>query len=273
MIQSAPTKPLLSDRDFSRIARRIEELAGIVLEPHKCQMIRTRLDRRLRETGLRRMGDYLDLIDDPANRVELQAFVDSLTTNQTSMFREPHHLAHLEGSLRTWRTGAPLRIWSAGCASGEEAYSIALAILTARGGIPPGTRILATDIDSQMIAAARTGAVEAARCAGMEPRHENLLRPAPGGRRVLPRPALQAISFRQLNLLEPWPMRGQFDAIFCRNVMIYFSAATKARLLERLTAQLVPGGYLYLGHAEALLGRHPGLRGCGGTIYRREDEP
>ncbi|MHA3978168.1 CheR family methyltransferase [Halovulum sp. GXIMD14794] len=276
MTASAPIlspPPALSESDFGRIARRIEEMAGIVLEPHKAQMIRTRLERRLRDTGLRRMSDYLDLLDDRANRTELQAFVDALTTNQTAMFREPHHLAHLEGTVRAMRSGTSLRIWSAGCASGEEAYSIALTVMGARGFMPPGTRILASDIDSKMVETARTGTVDSTRCTGMEERHVALMRASPGGRKAPPHAALQAIAFRRLNLLEPWPMRGQFDAIFCRNVMIYFSAATTARLLERFTAQLVPGGYLYLGHAEALLDRTPGLRSCGGTIYRREETP
>ncbi|WP_233416860.1 CheR family methyltransferase [Halovulum marinum] len=261
--------PALSEREFTRVAHRIERLAGIVLEPHKRPMLAARLARRMRHGGHRGIGAYMDMIDRGSDRAEVQGFIDALTTNQTGMFREPHHFAHLERVLAARTDAAPLRLWSAGCASGEEAFSIALTVAAARGRLALDDRILATDIDSAMIARARRGVVAAERCTGLEPRHAAQLGRAAGGGRQMPPQLLGAIRFRRLNLLEPWPLQGYFEAIFCRNVMIYFSAATRAALVDRLAARLVPGGHLYLGHAELLLERHTMLQACGKSVYRR----
>lgn len=261
----------LSDRDFHRVARRIESMAGIVLEPHKRQMLAARLARRMQGTRHPDVGAYLDAIERGADQAELQGFVDALTTNQTGMFREPHHFVHLEQVIAARDPRMPLRIWSAGCSSGEEPYSVALTVMAALGRIPEAARILATDIDSGMIARARRGMLPAASCLNLEPRFATLIGPADGASRRMPAEAMRTIRFRLLNLLEPWPMRCRFDAIFCRNVMIYFSAATRAALIDRLAARLAPGGFLYLGHAESLLGRHPMLRACGRTVYRLEE--
>ncbi len=272
ILQDKLSAAVLSDRDFNRVARRIEAMAGIVLEPHKRQMLATRLSRRMQGTCHRDIRAYLDAIDQDGDQIELQGFVDALTTNQTSMFREPHHFAHLERVIAACAPQAPLRIWSAGCSSGEEPFSVALTLMAALGRIPEGARILATDIDSRMIARARLGTLPGLSCTQLEPRFGALLGPGDdAGSRQMPAEAMRAIRFRLLNLLETWPMRCRFDAIFCRNVMIYFSAATKVALIDRLAARLAPGGFLYLGHAESLLDRHPRLRACGKTVYRLED--
>lgn len=263
----------LSDRDYDRVARRVREMAGIVLEAHKRQMVFSRLSRRLRARGMARFSDYLDHLDAGDDAQELQEFLNTLTTNLTSLFREAHHFAHLERTLiqPLSRVATPrLRIWSAGCSSGEEPYSIALTVLDTLGRIPADVRILATDLDTNMLARGRRGQYPAERCADIPQRFARHLARS-GEESVMPRAAVEAIAFRHLNLLGPWPMRGRFEAIFCRNVMIYFSPETKARLIDRFADLLVPGGFLYLGHSESILGQHPRLISCGETVYQRRE--
>ena len=212
-------------------------------------------------------------MDAGRDKEELQEFVNTLTTNLTSLFRESHHFRHLrEAVLKPYaqKNGGRLRIWSAGCSSGEEAYSIGLNMLDVLGGtIPADARILASDIDTKMLARARRGHYPADKCGDIDPRFQRFLKAAASGTEmVMPESLTKTIAFRRLNLLEAWPMRGKFDAIFCRNVMIYFSQATKNQLIDRFASQLAPGGYLYLGHSESMLGQHPRLESIGETIYR-----
>jgi chemotaxis protein methyltransferase CheR len=262
----------LSDAEFARIARKVHETAGIVLKAHKRQMIYTRLSRRLRALGMRSFSDYLDFIETSAGRGELVEFSNAVTTNLTSFFREAHHFAHLrehvlEPLRRTGRRR--VRIWSAGCSSGEEPYSIALAARAARLG-DLDLKILATDLDTNMLSRAAEGIYPEARAAdipadlragAVQRRHDGAVRIAPAVRSL--------VDFRRLNLLGDWPSRGPFDAIFCRNVLIYFDAETKATLVKRFAEALGDAGVLYLGHSESLLGEHPLLRSEGRTIYRR----
>lgn len=271
---SAPGEITMSDTEFQRVAQRVSDMAGIVLEPHKRQMIVSRLSRRLRARSLDDIGTYLDYLDKGADRQELQEFLNTLTTNLTSFFREAHHFRHLErhvfGVLRE-KKASKMRIWSAGCSSGEEPYSIALTALETFGGIPSDFKILATDLDTNMLDRGRAGTYPIERVADTDKRFSRHFRQQPGGETVkLPAATMNAISFRQLNLLESWPMHGPFDAIFCRNVMIYFNAETKARLIDRFAEILVPGGFLYLGHSESILGEHPRLTNCGETTYQRK---
>lgn len=266
----------MSDRDFQRVAQRVSDMAGIVLEPHKQQMIVSRLSRRLRALGIATIGEYLDRLDAGRDLDELQEFINTLTTNLTSLFREAHHFVHLRAAVLEPYARASrgrLRIWSAGCSSGEEAYSIGLCLLDILGSIPADARILATDIDTRILERARRGHYPAEKCADVDPCYRRFLKTVPPGDEVSMPPSLvQTVAFRRLNLLEPWPMQGKFDAIFCRNVMIYFSQAAKIRLIDRFADLLVPRGYLYLGHSESLLGRHPRLESIGETVYRLRAE-
>ncbi|NNU79188.1 protein-glutamate O-methyltransferase CheR [Halovulum dunhuangense] len=263
----------MTDRDFARIAERIARMAGIVLEEHKRQMIHSRLSRRLRALGMGSFTAYLDHLDAGRDPAELQEFVNSLTTNLTSLYREAHHFAHLEKHVLaplSQQTAPRLRIWSAGCSSGEEPASIALTALEAMGNAPADIRILATDLDTGMLARAAAGQYPADRAADIPQRFARHLVRSECRRFVSLPPAAQGmIAYRCLNLLEPWPMTGRFDAVFCRNVMIYFSQPTKAALIDRFAALLTPGGYLYLGHSESILGQHGDLEACGETVYRR----
>lgn len=266
-----PIAPMTA-RDFERVATRIHRMAGIVLEPHKKQMIYSRLSRRLRARGIAHFESYLDLLDTGRDTEELQAFVNTLTTNLTSLFRESHHFAHLESHVLAPLKGRAcprLRIWSAGCSSGEEPYSIALCVQEVLGQVPSDVMILATDLDTRMLETGRTGHYRREKMDNVPKRYARHLIERDPLTCAMPDTLRRAISFRQLNLLEPWPMRGSFEVIFCRNVLIYFDAPTKATLVNRLAEQLCEGGFLYLGHSESLLGQHPLLESCGDTIYRR----
>lgn len=264
----------LTDREFQRTAERVYRMAGIVLEPHKKQMIYSRMSRHLRGTAFAKVCDYLDHLDRDATPEELQSFVNVLTTNLTSFFRERHHFDHLAREVLApikGKTSARVRIWSAGCSSGEEPYSVALTAQSVLGTLPGDLKILATDLDTNVLNTGRAGRYPANRLEGLAPEAARLL-PCPDaeGAIVIP-PALRAaVAFRRLNLLESWPMHGQFDAIFCRNVMIYFDADTKAKLIDRLAAALIPGGFIYLGHSESILGRHACLTGHGETVYCKD---
>lgn len=262
----------LTDRDFERVAARVGSMAGIVLEPHKRQMIFSRLSRRLRVRGFDSFDAYLNHLDAGKDTDELQEFVNTLTTNLTSFFREAHHFRHFSTNVLKPKSGAGerLRVWSAGCSSGEEAYTIAMTILDTIGRIGSDVRILATDLDTNMLAKGRAGIYPAARTDGIPKRFTRFIERVANTEDVrMSNATKDAIAFLQLNLLEPWPIKGKFEAVFCRNVMIYFDAATKAALIDRFADVLVPGGFLYLGHSESILGHHPKLTSCGETIYQR----
>jgi chemotaxis protein methyltransferase CheR len=267
-------EPGLGEAVFRAISARVHALTGIVLKEHKRQMVHARLARRLRALGLADFESYLALIDSPAGAGEVSELMNAITTNLTSFFREAHHFAHLRDEVlrpRMAAGAARFRIWSAGCSTGEEPYSIQMTLQEV-GGLARNWdyRLLATDLDSAVLARATAGVYGADRLQGVPaPLLGAAAQRRPDGS-VEMRPELRApITFRRLNLLHPWPMRGPFDAIFCRNVMIYFDAATKAEIVGRFADLLAPHGVLYLGHSESLLGEHPKLVSSGRTTYRR----
>jgi chemotaxis protein methyltransferase CheR len=268
------TGPLLSEPVFRAVAARVHALTGIVLHEHKRQMVHTRLSRRLRALGLGDFESYLALLDSPGGAAETGAFVNAITTNLTAFFREAHHFTHLRDAVlkpRMAAGAARFRVWSAGCSTGEEPYSIQMTVQEAGGFARAWDyRLLATDLDSDVLARAAAGVYAADRLQGIPPARlaAAALRRPDGAAEM--RPELRArIAFRRLNLLEAWPVKGPFDAIFCRNVMIYFDAATKADLVSRFAGLLAPHGALYLGHSESLLGEHPLLVSSGRTTYGR----
>lgn len=266
---------VLTDRDFRFIARTIGEHAGIVLSDVKRDMVYGRLVRRLRALGLRRFSDYCELLEQ-GDTAELEHFVNALTTNLTSFFREPHHFEYLRNELLPRyireRDGRRLRIWSAGCSTGEEAYSLAIVVAEV---VPNDwdVRILATDLDTQVVRSAAGGCYAADRIAGIDERtrrrwflrgkglNEGLVRIRPELREL--------VTFRSLNLLDVWPMRGAFDIIFCRNVVIYFDKATQRLLFERFAEQMQPDGHLFIGHSETLYKVSDRFRLIGNTVYGR----
>lgn len=256
-IRSADTisgVPDLSAEEFSRARRIAYERAGLAIPDGKEGLVRSRLGRRLRERRVTTFGAYFDLVEREESGEELTALIDLLTTNKTDFFREPAHFDFLvEQIIPVYLSaGSPLRIWSAGCSSGEEAYTLAIVL---REALPAGYdfRILATDISTRVVAMAKKGVYNAQQLAGISAeRRARWFSPTPDGSAIV-RPELRAaISFAHLNLMAPWPMAGPFNVIFCRNVMIYFNKPTVTTLVRRFHDLLSPGGHLFIGHSESL---------------------
>jgi chemotaxis protein methyltransferase CheR len=268
-----------TSRDFERVRRTILELAGIELNASKENMVYSRLSRRLRASGIDSFTKYLDRLQDDAQfrHAEQQEFVNSLTTNLTSFFREHHHFPVLADLLKGNPTGRPPRIWCAAASTGEEPYSIAITVIEAAGP-GSGARILATDIDTQVLACAGRGVysdqtVQA--CGETRMRRFFLRGTGSNAGMVRVRPELaRLVEFGQLNLQEPdWPLVNRFgtplDAVFCRNVMIYFNRATQRTVLERIATVLRPGGLLFAGHSENFTDCHGLFELRGKTVYER----
>lgn len=261
--------------DFERIRRLIREKAGICLSANKHEMVYSRLARRLRVRGLGRFSEYVALLErlDPE---ESEAFVNALTTNLTSFFREPHHFAELARHVNVLRREAHphVHVWCCAASSGEEAYSIAMTMVETFGSYTPPVSIVATDVDTNMLAVAGAGTYPVERLAMLdEDRTRRFFQRdvASGSAALSVRPELRKlVTFRQVNLLAPtWRVRGPFDAIFCRNVMIYFDKPTQRRLLEGLAPLLRLDGLLFAGHSESLLHSADLLRLRGNTVYER----
>jgi len=262
---------LCSD-DFARIVARIRDLTGIVIQDHRTEMVRARISERVSRLGFKNFPSYLDFLDGPEGHSEQESFCNALTTNLTSFFREHHHFDHFSHELSrlVGANAKKARIWSAGCSTGEEAYSIALLLLRAgvRAAIPD-TKVLATDIDSNVLKIAKRSSYRLSKLSELSVCNGRKLVNIEGEEFRFNEDVRDLIAFKSLNLQDSWPMRGKFDVIFCRNVLIYFSAETKANLICRFEKMLKPNGVLYLGHSENLLGDHPKLTNEGPTTYRK----
>jgi chemotaxis protein methyltransferase CheR len=261
-----------TQRDFQRVRRLIHQRAGIALNDSKTDMVYSRLARRMRALGLQRMRDYLDLVEGDSG-VEWQAFTNALTTNLTSFFREPHHF----DVLREWLAGVPpsrpIRIWCAAASTGEEPYSIAMTVMEHYRNVWPPVSILATDVDTSVLATAEEGIYPEDRVQALsKARLRRFFRRGTGDNtgyvRVMD-DARALVRFEPLNLLDDhWPVDGPLDVIFCRNVMIYFDKATQRRILSRFVPLLAADGLLLAGHSESFLHAADLFRPCGRTVYR-----
>jgi chemotaxis protein methyltransferase CheR len=252
----------LSEADFAALARFIHQATGIFLPPGKRLLMQTRLAKRLRACGLHSFAAYRALIESGSDGEEVGRMISALTTNVTRFRREPHHFDDLArnvlpGLVSSAREGRRVRLWSAGCATGEEPYTLAFEVLRLCPEAPRlDLRILATDLDPEAVARADAGIYPEA---ALEPfdaeTRRQFFRPspgAPGGFAVADAPRA-LIRFRVLNLIGPWPFSGGFDVIMCRNVVIYFDAATQDRLWQRFAEhQRRAGDRLYIGHSESL---------------------
>ena len=265
-----------SDADFRGLVQLAYEHAGISLADSKRNLVYSRLSRRLRVLGLRSFGEYRTFLAE--NDSERESFINAISTNLTKFFRESHHFDHFRDHIAApfnkARPGTRLRVWSAGCSSGEEPYTIGVVLKREIRDIErQDVRILATDIDTEVIARGARGVYQASGLDEVPRIYRDYFEPVEGGKGdnvIVDRGVRSLIAFKRLNLMEQWPFNGLFDAIFCRNVMIYFDAPTKAKLIERFTQKVKPGGFLYIGHSESLNGAHPGISLVGRTIYRRE---
>jgi len=266
----------LSEREFGRVKARVYSEAGISLSDAKRTLVVSRLSKLVRALRLPSIDAYLDYLEQGKSASDAQAFINALTTNLTRFYREDHHFEHLVEHVgqiieRRQRVGAPrrLRVWSAGCSTGQEPYTIALCLLAAYPELKSWDfRILATDIDTNVIEKAAHGVYPESELNGLSAdRARQFERPGDGTIRI-PAAARALVAFKPLNLINAWPMKGPFDAIFCRNVAIYFDKQTQGTMFARLGKLLEAGGFLYIGHSENLGSGSDGFRLVGKTIYQ-----
>jgi len=264
-------------KDFTHLCALVDRHTGIQLAEGKEDMLYGRLSRRIRKVGLSSFNDYIKLIEQDEHGEEFGEFINAVTTNLTSFFRESHHFDYLKQTLlprllQSNRISRRIRIWSAGSSTGEEPYSIAMSVAET---MPPGwdVKILATDLDTDVLAHGEHGVYDDSRVEGLDravvKRWFVKSRSQPGKVRV--KPELQElIYFRQLNLLQSWPMKGPVDIIFCRNVIIYFDMPTKQKLMNRYADMLPDGGHLFLGHSEAMNNMSSRFSLCGKSVYQKK---
>lgn len=265
------------DRDFAWIQRTVKERVGINLTDAKRDMVYNRLTRVLRRRGLDSIGAFLARAE--ADDAALLDLINAVTTNVTHFFREDHHFERLAATLPEivdrHRADRRIRVWSAGCSTGEEAYSIAITLEESLPTVARGddVLVLASDLDTNVLATASAGVYPASSIENLSAaRRKRWFRRGRGANEGTVRvdDALKRrIRFRRLNLMDPWPMGGGFDVIFCRNVVIYFDKPTQRRLFARFAEQLRPGGLLFVGHSETLTGGTDAFEFVGQSSYRR----
>ena len=261
---------IFTHADFERVRRLIYQRSGIVLNANKRDMVYVRLSRRLRALHFLTFAAYLDFLSLHAE--EMEHFVNSLTTNLTAFFREEYHFPILASYLQTI-AHRPIRLWSAATSSGEEAYSMAMVAFEALGvAAANDVRLLASDIDSDMLETAKEGIYTRDRIKNIAPQrlHRFFLQNAKDHNVVALRPEVRhLVHFEKINLLDPvWPFNGQMDVVFCRNVMIYFDRAIQKRVLKHLLEVMRPGALFFAGHSENLFYAVDRLEPLGQTVYR-----
>jgi chemotaxis protein methyltransferase CheR len=273
-----PREFAFSNDDFEALRRLVKELTGINLTDQKRELVYGRLARRLRALHLRTFAEYRDLLASDGGK-EISEFCNAITTNLTSFFRESHHFDYLREQLLQARAadrGASrrLRIWSAGCSTGEEPYSLAMTVLETVSDLRSwDIKILATDLDSDVLAKAQRGIYAADRVRALGPQRLSRFFVERRGRdgpcyEVAPE-LMSLITFKQLNLMHSLPMKGPLDAIFCRNVVIYFDKDTQRELFARVAHLQRRNDLLFLGHSESLFKVSESYTPIGKTIYRR----
>ena len=260
-----------SSADFERVRKLIYQHAGISLSPVKQDMVYSRLARRLRATGKNTFGEYLDMLE-KGGADEWERFVNSLTTNLTSFFREPHHFPIFAEHLQKIGSKRPIRIWCSAASTGEEPYSIAITVLETFGANASHVSIFASDLDTNVLATAQKGVYSLDRVEKLSPeRLKRFFLKGTGTQEgyVSVRPELKRlIEFQRVNLLEPnWPIRGPLDIIFCRNVMIYFDKPTQYKILSRFAPLMQPDGLILAGHSESFLHAADLFKSMGKTVY------
>lgn len=266
---------LMTDRDFETIKKLAMSWTGITLSDHKRNMIYGRLSRRLRLLSLKKFSDYCDLLNHDA-QAERKLFINAITTNLTSFFRELHHFEFLENTLLAQiaernRATRKLRIWSAGCSTGEEPHSIAMVVKSMPQLLGWDIKILATDLDTNVVQTADAGTYSLDQVDKIPKHFKKFFKPnGDSSSVIIDKEVRDLIRFKPLNLLEPWPMKNSFDIIFCRNVVIYFNLETQKTLFDRFSSVLCDNGHLFIGHSENLYKVTDRFKGIGRTIYQKQ---
>lgn len=287
MTGNAASKPVstplqLNDKEFGDIRALIRDVTGISMGDSKRHLITRRLGARLKATDINTFRGYIDYVKN-GDPLELEEFTNSVTTNLTSFFREDHHFEFLTRTAipgivaRKNDNGKRLRIWSAGCSTGEEPYSIAMTLAESLHDLAQwDAKILCTDIDSEVLKTCKAGVYSQQRLEKIpESRSRRWFKKLRGEKEgfLQVSPQLQQLTvFKQLNLMREWPMKRRFDVIFCRNVIIYFDKPTQRVLVERYANVLADGGYLILGHSESLINVSDRFSLIGNTVYQKNAE-
>lgn len=265
-----------SDDQFRFLADLANKRTGIVLADHKKDMVYSRLVRRLRALKLSSFAEYCELVQGGEGDEEMGNLINAITTNLTSFFREAHHFEHLREAVLLPLAKNPsspkrLRLWSAGCSAGMEPYSMAMMVKSTFKDLAKwDARILATDIDTNMLNTGMQGVYALEQYQNIPEAYREDITVQEKDQHISMSETLKSlISFKSLNLLEAWPMKGPFDAVFCRNVVIYFDKPTQAKLFNRMADLLVPEGWLYIGHSENLFKVCDRFELLGRTIYRK----
>jgi len=260
----------LDTATFTAFRDLIYQVSGITLADNKRVLVRSRIGKRMRMLGLIEPVEYLHRVERDHSGVEIGELIDAISTNVTSFFREPRHFELLGGVLRDRSPGGRLRIWSAASSTGEEPYSIAMTLCDAGADRWGDARILASDLNQQVLETAMAGRYADEVVSALEQSYRRRFFQRHGDAWRVDDRLRQLITFRRLNLSKPpFPMRGPFDMIFCRNVMIYFDRQVRSRLLQALVQLLAPDGLLFVGHAESLTGFDLPLTTVQPTVYRR----
>lgn len=263
----------LSEREFSRVKNRVYTLAGISMSDAKRTLVISRLSKIVRGLELPSFDAYLDFLERGGSGKDNQDFVNALTTNLTRFYREDHHFDHLRthvaNLMSTRPRGTRLRIWSAGCSTGQEPYTIGMDLLAAFPDLKRWDfKILATDIDTNVIEKAARAIYPENEMNGLSSERARSFIRNGDGTIAVPAAVRELCAFKQLNLIGQWPMKGPFDAIFCRNVAIYFDKSTQGEMFGRFGKMLAPEAFLYIGHSENLGSGSENFRLVGKTIYQ-----
>jgi len=268
-----------TEKDFNKLRKIANDHTGIIVTDDKYDMYYARLVKRIRVFQLSSFAEYVKYLNSNMD-AEFTPFIDSITTNLTSFFREPHHFDVMKSTVipdlcTRADVAQGLKVWSAGCSTGEEPYTVAITLLEGLEGmrVPPRPSILASDIDTTVLATASRGVYEISRVESLEKSIKKRWffkgkGSNSGNVRVSPE-LRDIIDFKQVNLMQEWPMRNKFHIIFCRNVVIYFDKPTKIKLLNRYADQLVDGGYMILGHSESIQGMSDRFETIGKTVYKK----
>ncbi|MDO5622025.1 MAG: protein-glutamate O-methyltransferase [Paracoccus sp. (in: a-proteobacteria)] len=266
-------QPSIPPEPTERLRRIIERESGITISPDKQALLRARLGKRLRALGLKDLESYADLVSNPAHKAEVSHLLSAITTNHTAFFREGHHFDILRDDYqaRAKKLFSPYRVWSAGCSTGQEPYSIAMVLDMLQDGKAPGFRINASDIDETALATAEAGIYEEREISTIPADIRNrYFSPASDGLFSIDKRLRLSMRFDRVNLHADWPVRGPFDAVFCRNVMIYFDRASQEVLWQRIADILRPGGLMFIGHSESLpVALRNSMEIVNSTTYRR----
>ncbi|MGH1349488.1 MAG: CheR family methyltransferase [Methyloligellaceae bacterium] len=262
--------------DFKALAQLVYDRSGIVLGDHKKNMVYGRLAKRLRELALTTFSQYLELLKNSSDESEIEHLINAITTNLTRFFREDHHFNHVRDVLvpELIKSKQPkIRMWSAACASGPEPYSLAMTVSDVlKNSSQFNFKILATDLDTKMLETARNGKYDISIHKDIPVALRNKFTTVCADDRgsfEMNESIRKLISFNRMNLMKDWPLKGGLDAIFCRNVLIYFNAEDKRRIIEQLIGKLRVGGFLYMGHAESIMNPPEMIKNVGPTTYQK----